>query len=178
MAYYDQTEYQLRDRLSFMRFVRLAPHEPVPDAKTIWLYREQLVRAVALKRLFARFDRALREHGHLAMGRRRDNYRGAAAAAHRSGEGNDQGRRGAGGVEASATRSDRPRWTTASLHHAVSARKARYFEVSRCLPRCQARLSPSTTAKAKNRGRPFIALFAFISEPLPVKRVIVGPSTQ
>ncbi len=38
----DQTEYQLRDRLSFMRFVRLALHEPVPDAKTIWLYREQL----------------------------------------------------------------------------------------------------------------------------------------
>ncbi len=33
----DQTEYQLRDRLSFMRFVGLALHDPVPDAKTIWL---------------------------------------------------------------------------------------------------------------------------------------------
>src|ERR1043166_5794932 len=50
----DQTEYQLRDR--------------VADAKTIWLYREQLVRAGALKRLFARFDRVLREKGYLAMG--------------------------------------------------------------------------------------------------------------
>jgi hypothetical protein len=40
----DQTEYQLRDRLSFMRFVGLALHEPVPDAKTIWLFREQLTR--------------------------------------------------------------------------------------------------------------------------------------
>ena len=39
----DQTEYQLRDRLSFMRFAGLALQEPVPDAKTIWLYREQLV---------------------------------------------------------------------------------------------------------------------------------------
>jgi IS5 family transposase len=64
----DQTEYQLRDRLSFMRFIGLALHEPVPDAKTIWLYREQLVRAGALKRLFARFDRMLREKGYLAMG--------------------------------------------------------------------------------------------------------------
>ena len=64
----DQTEYQLRDRLSFMRFIGLALHEPVPDAKTIWLYREQLVRAGTLKRLFARFDRVLREKGYLAMG--------------------------------------------------------------------------------------------------------------
>jgi IS5 family transposase len=38
----DQTEYQLKGRLSFMRFVGLALHDPVPDAKTIWLYREQL----------------------------------------------------------------------------------------------------------------------------------------
>ena len=64
----DQTEYQLRDRLSFMRFVGLALHQPVPDAKTIWLYREQLVRAGSLERLFAQFDRVLRERGYLAMG--------------------------------------------------------------------------------------------------------------
>lgn len=29
----DQTEYQLKDRLSFMRFVGLALHDPVPDAR-------------------------------------------------------------------------------------------------------------------------------------------------
>jgi IS5 family transposase len=34
----DQTEYQLRDRLSFMRFVGLALHDPMRDAKTIWLF--------------------------------------------------------------------------------------------------------------------------------------------
>ena len=28
----DQTEYQLRDRLSFMRFVGLGLHDAVPDA--------------------------------------------------------------------------------------------------------------------------------------------------
>lgn len=64
----DQTEYQIRDRLSFMRFLGLALHDPVPDAKTIWLFREQLVRAGACDRLFARFDAALRDKGYLAMG--------------------------------------------------------------------------------------------------------------
>lgn len=68
----EQTEYQLRDRLSFMRFVGLALHDAVPDAKTIWLYREHLTRAGALARLFARFDAMfdamLAERGFLAMG--------------------------------------------------------------------------------------------------------------
>ena len=64
----DQTEYQLNDRLSFMRFAGLALEDRVPDAKTIWLYREQLTRAGAIERLFARFDAALRDAGYLAMG--------------------------------------------------------------------------------------------------------------
>lgn len=64
----DQTEYQIRDRLSFMRFLGLALEDRVPDAKTIWLFREQLTRVGAVERLFARFDAALRETGYLAMG--------------------------------------------------------------------------------------------------------------
>ncbi len=64
----DQAEYQLRDRLSFMRLVGLVMHDPVPDAKTIWLYREQLTRAGALGRAFDRFNAMLRERGCLAMG--------------------------------------------------------------------------------------------------------------
>jgi IS5 family transposase len=64
----DATEYQLKDRLSFMRFCGLALHDPVPDAKTIWLFREQLTRAGAIDRLFGRFDAILRERGYLAMG--------------------------------------------------------------------------------------------------------------
>jgi len=59
----DQAEYQLRDRLSFMRFVGLVLHDAVPDAKTIWLFREQLVRAGVFERLFARFDAALAGRG-------------------------------------------------------------------------------------------------------------------
>ncbi|MBI4184235.1 MAG: transposase, partial [Proteobacteria bacterium] len=34
----DRTEYQVRDRLSFMRFLGLGLHDPVPDAKTVWLF--------------------------------------------------------------------------------------------------------------------------------------------
>src|SRR5918994_5730066 len=64
----DQTEYQIRDRLSFMRFVGLALEDRVTDAKIIWLFREQLTKAGAIERLFARFDAALREAGYLAMG--------------------------------------------------------------------------------------------------------------
>src|SRR5215468_8200729 len=64
----EQTEFQLRDRLSFMRFVGLELHEPVPDAKTIWLYREQLKRAGAIEKLFRRFDEVLTAKGYPAMG--------------------------------------------------------------------------------------------------------------
>jgi IS5 family transposase len=59
----EQAEYQLRDRRSFMRFVALGLGHPVPDAKTLWLFREQLTRAEAIERLFSRFDRALRAAG-------------------------------------------------------------------------------------------------------------------
>jgi transposase, IS5 family len=38
-------EFQVRDRLSFMRFLGLDLHQPVPDATTIWLFREALVKA-------------------------------------------------------------------------------------------------------------------------------------
>jgi IS5 family transposase len=66
----DQTEYQLKDRFSFMRLAGLALHAAVPDAKTIWLFREQLVQAGVIERLFARFDATLRAQGLLAMGGR------------------------------------------------------------------------------------------------------------
>ena len=39
----EQTEYQILDRLSFMTFLGLALKDDVPDARTIWLFREQLI---------------------------------------------------------------------------------------------------------------------------------------
>ena len=64
----DQTEYQIRDRLSFMRFLDLDASGTVPDAKTIWLFRERLAQAGAVEKLFARFDRHLEEKGLMASG--------------------------------------------------------------------------------------------------------------
>ena len=63
----DQAEFQIRDRLTFIRFLGLGPGDAVPDAKTIWLFREQLTRAGAIEKLFARFDTLLRDKGYLAM---------------------------------------------------------------------------------------------------------------
>src|SRR5262245_6708302 len=62
----DQAEFQIQDRLSFMRFLGLGLGDKTPDAKTIWLFSEHLVRAGAVENLFARFDRHLEKAGYLA----------------------------------------------------------------------------------------------------------------
>ena len=62
----DAVEYQVRDRLSFMRFLGLTLGDRVPDAKTIWLFREELKQAGLVKRLFKKFDGYLQEQGFKA----------------------------------------------------------------------------------------------------------------
>lgn len=64
----EQAEFQIKDRLSFMRFLGLELCQSVPDAKTIWLYRERLNQKGIIEKLFESFDRALKERGYLAMG--------------------------------------------------------------------------------------------------------------
>ena len=64
----DQVEHQIRDRLSFMRFLGLGLVDRVPDAKTVWLYREQLTQAGVIETLFETFDGHLKDQGYLAMG--------------------------------------------------------------------------------------------------------------
>ena len=69
----ERTEFLIKDRLSFMRFLGLGLADPVPDANTIGTFREALTRAQiegkpAIEVLFARFDAALRQAGFLAMG--------------------------------------------------------------------------------------------------------------
>ena len=59
----DQTEYQIRDRLSFMRFLGLDLDQRIPDAKTIWLFRETLAQAKVVETLFAQFESYLAAHG-------------------------------------------------------------------------------------------------------------------
>lgn len=56
----DRLEYQVRDRLSFMRFLGLDLAGVVPDAKTMWAFREELKEKHLIERLFARFDECLR----------------------------------------------------------------------------------------------------------------------
>lgn len=63
----ERTEFYLRDRLTWMRFLGLGLGDPVPDANTIWTFREALTKAGAIERLFELFDRQLRAAGYLAM---------------------------------------------------------------------------------------------------------------
>ena len=63
----ERTEFYLRDRLSWMGFLGLGLGDPVPDANTIWTFREALTKAGASERLFELFDRQLRAAGYLAM---------------------------------------------------------------------------------------------------------------
>jgi transposase, IS5 family len=64
----DQIEYQVRDRLSFMRFLGLGLGDRVPDAKTVWLYREALAKAGMVEALFSQFDGYLARQGYIARG--------------------------------------------------------------------------------------------------------------
>ena len=50
-----------------MRFCGLGPGDAVPDANTLWDFREALIAAGALERLFARLDRAISDAGYLPM---------------------------------------------------------------------------------------------------------------
>jgi IS5 family transposase len=62
----EATEYQVLDRLSFMRFLGLRLGSRVPDAKTIWLFREQLTEAGLAEELFRQFETVLEENGFAA----------------------------------------------------------------------------------------------------------------
>ncbi|MCS5601744.1 MAG: IS5 family transposase [Paracoccus sp.] len=64
----DQIEFQVRDRLSFMRFLGLGLEDRVPDAKTVWLYREGLAQAGVVEWLFMQFDSYLARQGYIARG--------------------------------------------------------------------------------------------------------------
>ena len=42
----ERTEFLINDRLSFMRFLGLSLSDRVPDARTIWLFRERLTQEI------------------------------------------------------------------------------------------------------------------------------------
>jgi len=63
-----QIEYQVRDRLSFMRFLGLGLGDRVPDARTVWLYREALAQAGKVEEVFGLLDGHLARQGYIARG--------------------------------------------------------------------------------------------------------------
>lgn len=61
-----KVEFMVKDRLSFMRFLKLGLEDAVPDEKTLWSFRERLVQAKAINKLFAKFDKYLDDLGYTA----------------------------------------------------------------------------------------------------------------
>lgn len=64
----EQIEYQVRDRLSFTRFLKLGIEDHIPDGTTLWLFREKLSKAGLIETLFERFGRHLEAKGYIARG--------------------------------------------------------------------------------------------------------------
>ena len=56
-------EFMIRDRLSFMHFLDISLGDRVPDAKTIWFFRNELSKADMVERLFSRFKEDLESQG-------------------------------------------------------------------------------------------------------------------
>ncbi len=62
----DQAEYQVRDRYSFTRFLKLGIEDRIPDGTTLWLFRETLAKTGLIERLFEQFGRHLEAKGYIA----------------------------------------------------------------------------------------------------------------
>ena len=59
----DVMEFMIHDRLSFMNFLDLSLGDRVPDAKTIWYFRNELSKVDMVERLFSRFKEHLESQG-------------------------------------------------------------------------------------------------------------------
>lgn len=64
----EELEYQVSDRLSFMQFLGFGLADEVPDATTVWLFRNQLTEQGLIEALFEQFDAFLIEQGYAAKG--------------------------------------------------------------------------------------------------------------
>lgn len=59
----DQIEFQVLDRLTFMRFLGITLADDVPDSKTIWNFKETLTEKGLVKQLFDIFNQQLNQQG-------------------------------------------------------------------------------------------------------------------
>ncbi len=63
----EQLEYQINDRLSFMRFLELSLADKVPDQKTFWYFRNALTRTGVIDEAFVLFRDKLRRNGYMVQ---------------------------------------------------------------------------------------------------------------
>jgi transposase, IS5 family len=61
-----QSEFQIRDRHTFKRFLGLGEEATIPDEKTIWNFRNNLSNKGIMQTLFNRFSKQLNESGYSA----------------------------------------------------------------------------------------------------------------
>ena len=59
----EETEYQINDRISFMRFIGIGLADSVPDSNTIDNFEKMLARSGVITEIFAMFGRQLEEKG-------------------------------------------------------------------------------------------------------------------
>lgn len=64
----EELEYQVNDRLSFMRFLGLSLADRVPDGTTVWLFREELTQRGLIEELFEELEEYLQQQGYRARG--------------------------------------------------------------------------------------------------------------
>lgn len=57
----DMTEFLVNDRRTFQRFIGVDDHDPVPDAKSIWNWREKLIKNKIFEKLLHKFYKILKE---------------------------------------------------------------------------------------------------------------------
>jgi transposase len=148
----ERCEYLIKDSLSFMRFLGLGLSDAVPDANTIWTFRETLKKANAVDGLFQRFDAALRDAGSLAMSGQIVDATIVAAPKQRNtdDEKGDQGRARSRGLEGEAgqTRAKGPRCAPAGR-----PRRSRLRLQEPCLDRLCVWADPQMDGDAASRLR-------------------------
>lgn len=59
----DQVEFQINDRMSFMRFLNLSIADVIPDSKTVWYFRQQIVDLEIVDIIFNLFLKELQKLG-------------------------------------------------------------------------------------------------------------------
>ena len=65
----EQCEYQVLDRLSFQRFCRLGGALNIPDARTIWSFRQRLAQGgLGGRAIFETLSQQLQQHGFIPRG--------------------------------------------------------------------------------------------------------------